>query len=64
MSMAETVTNVLAGYAISILLQMVMFPMFRIQTTLKENMLMGVFFMGFSIIRTYIIRRIYNRLEA
>ena len=63
LSLIESITNVLVGYGVSVIAQIVIFPVFGIQTTIKDNLFIGLFFTVMSIIRSYILRRVFNRIK-
>ena len=63
MSLIESITNVIVGYSISVLAQILIFPMFGLSATIKENLLIGLCFTVISIARSYILRRIFNKIK-
>jgi hypothetical protein len=60
MSLVESITNVAVGYGVAILSQIIIFPVFGISATVKDNLLIGLFFTVVSIFRSYVLRRIFN----
>jgi len=40
--------------------QMIVFPLFGLHASLSENLLIGCFFVGVSLIRSFAIRRFFN----
>ena len=60
MSLIETIVSVLIGYVVSIISQLLLFPMFNIEVSLTDNLLIGLFFTAISIIRGYLVRRLFN----
>jgi hypothetical protein len=62
-SFKESFTNILTGYIIALLTQVVVFPWFGIESSLGENMLICLIFTGVSLVRLYIVRRYYNWKE-
>lgn len=62
-SMIETCSNVAIGYFVAVLAQIVIFPFFDINIPIESNMAIGAFFTMVSIIRSYAIRRLFNRRE-
>lgn len=62
MSLAETCLSTVIGYAIAIASQYIIFPVFGIYIPLSAHMIMGGFFTIVSIIRGYLIRRLFNRI--
>jgi len=59
-SLFESLTNIAVGYIVSILSQLVIFPLFGISTTIKDNLMIGLFFTVVSIVRGYCLRRFFN----
>ena len=60
MSLAEAVTNVVVGYALAIATQIVVFPWFGIETGLAEHLSIGLAFVGVSLVRGYLLRRLFD----
>jgi hypothetical protein len=63
MSLIETITNVTAGYLVALLSQILIFPLFGIKATIQDNLMIGLWFTIISIIRSYVLRRIFNRIK-
>jgi len=61
MSMVEAAANVVVGYVLAIATQIVMFPWFGIETGLAENLTIGLAFVGVSLARGYLLRRLFER---
>ena len=59
-SILESVTNVVVGYGIAVLTQVVVFPMFDIHTKPSEHFKIALIFTCISLVRSYILRRIWN----
>lgn len=59
-SFIEAVVNVLIGYTVALISQLLIFPMFDIHVTFTDNLLIGLWFTVISIIRSYTIRRWFN----
>jgi len=62
LSMIEAVTNVVVGYALAVITQLIVFPLFGLQASLGDNLAIGILFTGGSLIRSYILRRLFARL--
>ena len=62
MSLVEAVANVVIGYAIAIATQVVVFPIFGIHITLADDLAIGLVFLLVSLIRSYMLRRVFERL--
>lgn len=63
MSLIETTVSVAIGYIVALLSQIIIFPLFNINVTIGENLLIGLFFTFTSIVRGYFVRRLFNRLS-
>lgn len=62
MSLLESVVNVLVGFLIALATQIVVFPLFDIHISLADDLLIGACFTVVSIARSYLLRRLFNRL--
>lgn len=63
MSLIETLSSVAIGYIISLAAQMIIFPIFKIEVSFEDNLLIGLFFTAVSIIRGYYVRRLFNWIK-
>ena len=63
MSMVEAATNVVVGYVLAIATQIVVFPWFGIETGLAEHMTIGLAFVGVSLARGYLLRRLFEAIR-
>lgn len=63
MSFVESVANVAVGYGVAVVTQIIVFPWFGLRTTLSENLTMGGIFTVASILRSYSLRRLFERLR-
>ena len=64
MSMVEAATNVVFGYVLAIATQIVVFPWFGIETGLAEHMAIGLAFVGVSLARGYLLRRLFEAIRV
>ena len=64
MSLAESLANVLVGYGVAVITQVVVFPLFGLVVTVTENMLIGLIFTVVSIVRSYALRRGFEALRV
>lgn len=60
-SIIEAIANVVIGYGIAVLAQIAIFPLFGISVAFSDNLLIGAFFTIISLIRSYALRRLFNR---
>ena len=61
LSLLEAVTNVVVGYALAVLTQLIVFPWFELTASLQDNLAIGAAFVGVSLIRGYALRRVFER---
>ena len=64
MSLLEAVANVIVGYGVAVVTQIVFFPIFGLHTTLAQNLQMGLLFTGVSIIRSFLLRRLFEAIRV
>lgn len=63
MSLIEAVTNVIVGYTLAVITQILIFPVFGLHATLAQNLKMGLVFTVVSIARGYALRRLFEGLR-
>lgn len=61
MSLLEAMANVVIGYALAIMTQIAVFPLFGMWPTLGENLTLGAVFTGVSLLRSYFLRRAFDK---
>ena len=61
-SMIESAANVVIGYMVALGSQLVIFPMFGVHLPLQDNLLIGLWFTAISLVRSYLVRRWFNRM--
>lgn len=59
-SFIESATNVSIWYITALISQILIFPLFKINVTFSENMLIWLYFTFISLARSYIVRRYFN----
>lgn len=59
MSLVEAVTNVIVGYGLAVVTQIIVFPWFGLEAALGEHMAIGTAFVASSIARSYLLRRLF-----
>ena len=62
MSLVESIANVIVGYGVAVVTQILIFPVFGLQITLAQNLKMGAVFTVVSIARSYVLRRLFERI--
>jgi hypothetical protein len=64
MSLLESVANVVVGYGVAVIAQIVVFPLFGLEVTLSQNLQIGLVFTGVSLVRSYLLRRAFETLRS
>ena len=62
-SLIEAIANVVVGYALAVLTQIVVFPWLGLQVSLGDNLAIGAMFVMISFARSYALRRIFEHLN-
>jgi hypothetical protein len=62
-SFVESLANVIFGYGISVTTQMIVFPFFGLHATLLNNLQIGLIFTFVSLVRSYILRRLFDSIH-
>ena len=60
MSLVEAAANVAVGYTVAVLTQVLVFPLFGLRTTVRENLAIGAIFTVVSLARSYALRRAFE----
>lgn len=63
MSLIESVANVVIGYGVAVITQILIFPIFGLHTTLAQNLKMGAIFTVVSIARSFALRRVFEAIR-
>ncbi|NGQ93246.1 hypothetical protein G5V65_20365 [Rhodobacter sp. HX-7-19] len=64
MSLVESVANVIVGYGVAVMTQILIFPIFGLHTTLAQNLKMGAVFSVVSIARSFALRRLFEAIRT
>jgi hypothetical protein len=59
-SLIEALVNVAVGYSIAVAAQIIVFPIFGVQVSLRQNIEIGIIMTAVSIARSYALRRVFN----
>ena len=62
-SLTEAITNTVVGFIISLLIQMLIYPMMDIPVRFEQNLIITTIFTLASIGRGYVLRRLFNLLK-
>lgn len=60
LSLLESITNVTAGFLISLLTGYFVFPLFSWTISFQQNVALTAIYTGISLIRGYAVRRVFN----
>ena len=64
MSFVEAATNVVVGYVLAIATQIAVFPLFGLEAALVDHLAIGLAFLGVSLVRGYLLRRLFERIRV
>ena len=59
-SLIESITQTVVGLVVSFVIQLVIYPMLNISVSFNQNLIITAVFFVASIIRGYVIRRIFT----
>ncbi|WP_319825845.1 hypothetical protein [Thalassovita sp.] len=63
MSLVEAVANVIVGYGVAVVTQILIFPIFGFHTALAQNLKMGAVFTVVSTVRSFALRRVFESIR-
>ena len=63
LSALEAATNVAAGFGIALAVQIAVFPAIGVTATLGQNTTLAAVFTAVSLARSYVLRRLFDRLD-
>ena len=61
-SITESIINVIIGFGINFMANMLIFPLFGWAINIKQNITLGIIYTIISICRSYFLRRIFNKI--
>ena len=64
MSFVEAIANVAVGNGVAVTTQVLVFPVFGLQASLGDNLLIGAIFTVVSIGRSYALRRVFEMIRV
>ena len=62
-SLIETITNLVTGIVMSLIISHFVFPLYGFKVTLEQNFAITAIFTVASFIRSYSLRRIFNHIS-
>lgn len=63
MSLVESLANVIVGFGLAVVTQIVVFPWFGIESHLSDNLAIGLIFTVVSILRSFALRRAFEAIR-
>jgi hypothetical protein len=63
MSLVESIANVVVGFAVAVLAQMIVFPLLGIEASFEQNLGIGIAFTAVSLARSHALRRLFDGLS-
>jgi hypothetical protein len=63
MSFVEAVANVVVGYLLAVATQFAVFPAFGLAVSLGDNLLIGGVFTAVSLVRSFVLRRVFDSIR-
>jgi hypothetical protein len=63
MSATEAMVNIAIGYVVSVTANLLVLPLFGYDVTFGDSLAIGLAFTVISLIRSYVVRRLFNRIE-
>ena len=62
MSLVESLINVTVGYLVAVGANYIVLPMFGYMVNIADSFYIGLVFMAIAMIRSYLLRRLFNNL--
>ena len=62
-SLIETITNIVVGLAVSLVVNATVFPLLGFHITGSQNVTLTIIYTIISIVRSYILRRTFNQIS-
>lgn len=64
MSLVEAIVNVIVGYSVAVATQLVVFPWFGLPARLDDAMAIGAIFTIISILRSFLLRPVFEAMRV
>lgn len=62
-SWVESCMNIAVGYGVALATQLIVFPLMNIHIPLHDNLVIGAIFTVVSLVRSYLLRRLFNHMN-
>jgi asparagine N-glycosylation enzyme membrane subunit Stt3 len=62
MSLIEALANVVVGFWLAVIAQLLVFPLFSLSVLFGQNLAIATLFTGVSLMRGYVLRRLFETL--
>jgi hypothetical protein len=62
-SLIEAITSTLIGFIVSLIVQLIIYPIMDIRVTIEQNLTITTVFTIVSIVRGYLVRRFFNKIK-
>ena len=62
MSLIEALANVVVGFWLAVIAQLLVFPLFGLSVSFGQNLAIATLFTGISLMRGYVLRRLFETL--
>ena len=62
MSLIEALANVVVGFWLAVIAQLLVFPLFGLSVSFGQNLAIATLFTGVSLMRGYVLRRVFETL--
>ena len=64
MSLVESVANIAIGWMVNFIANLIVLPAFGFAVTVHDAIGIGLVFTGISLVRSYALRRLFNRIRS
>lgn len=62
-SLIEAIVSTLIGFIVSLIVQLIIYPIMDIKATIEQNLTITTVFTIVSIVRGYLVRRFFNKIK-
>jgi len=63
LSIIEAISNTIIGLLTSFIIQLIIYPILNIEVSINQNIIITIVFFIASIIRGYLVRRLFNKIK-